>query len=292
MIGLEFWGTDGSYWDLRNGPVQVLQKGLEGLGKAPIEFFQRATAGGDGEELTGWRAKPRPVFLPLLLGVNTNEETWEQLERDWWSANRVGKYARLRATLPSGAWRELSMRYQDDGGQAYEVDPSVDAFSIVGLNYRADKQPWWTSAPVSRSFRSGDVGVNFFGGAGATAGPPFVIARANLAGGVVLNNPGDLDAWPVFRIEGPSSAFDATIDGATVGGNIEVGPGEVLTVNTNPRVQTALLEEGGVVRNVTPQLTQADFRRVPAGDSRNLQFSIYGEGLLTVELQPIYERAW
>lgn len=292
MIAVIYKGTDGSLWNLNSGPVRLTDKGIQGLGNPELLFYKRETAFLDGQVVTGWKAKPRKVFLPLLLGSGTTELEWLALERAWWAANGIGLYGSLLVTAPDGQTRTLDIRFEDDGGGVLDVDPSWEALSVVGNNYTAD-EPWWYGPEFGQAFQVGSTTENFFGGdASPSGGPPFIIGASNTLGAASFTNPGDLDAWPIYVITGPSTGFSSTLAGGTVGGSIVVPAGATLTVDTNPTKMSALLKVGAVITNVTPQLTDVGFRKIPAGGTSAISLIMNGLGMLNVYLSPKYKRAW
>lgn len=291
MIGIVYIGTDGSSWDLYRGPVQLTDKGIEGLGAPPIQFYTQETGELDGQFLTGWRAKARPVFLPLLLGVALSPEEWLEQDRAWSAANAIGEFGVLVVTAPDGAIRRLPIRFVDDGNQVYPVDPSIDALSLMGYRYVAD-EPWWQGENVGQSYGN-TTPVPFFGGIGGGGfGPPFFITSSNATGAATFNNPGEIDAWPVIIVKGPATSFSVTIDGGTVAGAIALLAGDVLTIDTAPTAQSAELVSGGVSSSVMPQLTAVSFRRIPAGGTAPMALALAGSGSIEIRIVPKFKKAW
>lgn len=296
MIEIRYTGTDGSVWDLRRGDVRLTSAGIAGLGNPDVEWFTRESPMLDGQSLSGWKLKPRPVFLPMLLGADTwDEDDWLPLDRAWWAANALGEYGTLRVTAPDGTWRELLLRFADDGGQPFPADPSTEAFYVMGINYLAD-DPWWRGPSLAGSFAPAGTPTNFLGGVpvgSAGLAPPIVLGSAHTVESAVIANPGDVAAWPLYRIRGPVSSFRSTVDGGVVSTLQGVDSGATLTIDTDPRVQTAILRSaGGTLTNVTPGLVDVDFRPIPRGSSVPLDIRIVGSGSVEVVLAPRYRKAW
>ena len=167
MIGISWTGTDGSVWDLVSGPVRASAAGITGMGM-PLPTDQvNESALQDGQTLTGWKLPPRPVWLPLRFKGAAAVDV-EGLQRAFWRSMAIGKVGYLRVTDNAGAVRSLGLRFKDDGGAAYRMDPSVlsDAFGITMI---ADR-PWWEGPAVTRFYAIGSNGAalkTFFGdGAG------------------------------------------------------------------------------------------------------------------------------
>lgn len=290
MIKAAWTGWDGSEWDLRSGQVRLTNGGFEGLSMAPVENFTRETALTDGQRYTGWRAQPRKVLMPVLIGQAQSELAWLQLERAWWKTMRPGKEGTLSITAPDGATRTLGLRFEDDGGLPMGKDPSMDRLTLVPFVMTADN-PWWSGPQVDRELRGGDAPVNWLGGASGKAAP-FVIGRASLLGRVTLDNPGDMPAYPIYRVRGPVDSWKVEIGASAVSSETPLLAGETLVVETSPSRQVAYLYADGVQTNVTRQLVDVNFAAIPAEDSARLDVTLVGNGSMTVEYVPRYFRAW
>lgn len=285
MIGISWLGTDGSVWDLRGGPVRITPGGMAGLAMPVLEDQTKATAMQDGQLLTGWRIKPRPVWLPFKFAGSANIDV-EGVQRAFWRSMAIGETGRLTVTDSLGATRSIGLRFQDDGGLAYRLDPSVltDAF---GISFVAD-QPWWEGVPVVRSYSLGQslTPLGFFGDTGGAT--PFNITRSQGSTTATINNPGDDTAWIKWEIQGPATAVRLGVDGHYVGGPIAVSLGALLSIESDPRRQLAYLD----AVKVTRQLTEIDFAPVPKGASVPLSIDITGTGVVTATIVPRYARAF
>lgn len=283
-VGIEWTGTDGSTWDLLGGPVRTTAAGIKGLSMPEVEEQGKTTALRDGQRLTGWRLKPRSVWLPLRFKGEAATDV-EGIQRNFWRSMAIGETGTLTVTDASGATRSLGLRFQDDGGMAYRTDPYLlsDAF---GLTMIAD-QPWWEGPRVefAYSISGGGALPTFFGnGSGAT---PFYIVPAQGGDTDTITNPGDAPLWVEWELQGPFTYFRLGVGGHYVGGSIEAIAGQTLLVETDPLRQLALLD--GV--KVTRQLTEIDWAPIPRGDPSTLEISVVGAGLVIARVTPRYARA-
>lgn len=282
-IGIEWTGTDGSVWDLRGGPVRATTAGIKGLSFPDIDFQTQETALLHGQRLTGWKLKPREVWLPLRFKDEAARDV-EGVQREFWRSFGIGLTGTLRVTDNLGAVRSLNLRFQDDGGLAYRIDPSIltDAFGITCV---AD-QPWWEGPAQTTFYSLGDTAnQTFFGnGAGAT---PFYILPGQGAASSTISNPGDNAAWVEWGLAGPLTQFRLGVSGRYVGGSVNVGAPNLLTIETDPLRQVAYLD--GI--KVTRQLSEVDFAPVAPGVTVPVDISVTGLGRITATIKPRYARA-
>lgn len=281
-LGINLIGADGSTWDLVSGPVRTTVAGIKGLGMPEVDDQTRQTALQDGQTLTGWRLQPRTVWLPLKFHAEANVDV-EGVQRAFWRAVPIGEIATLIVTDGSGATRSLGIRFQDDGGIAYKVDPYLYS-PTFGVTFIADR-PWWEGPAQTTYYSLGEAGaVDFFGG---TGGPPFFISSSQGSGSSTLSNPGDQPAWIEWTVSGPISDFRAGVSGHYVGGPIAVGAGNLLRIETDPLRQVAYLD----AVKVTRELTEIDWVPVPRGSSVPIDISLVGSGIVTATIRPKYARA-
>lgn len=289
MLGITWTGTDGSTWDLINGPVALTSLGIQGLGM-PIAFeTTRQTALNHGQVLQSWRLDPREVFLPLIFD-GSSERDVEGVQRDFWHSLALGEYGELTVTDGNGAERSLELRFVEDNGLAYAIDPYAKTLKPrpFGLNMIAD-DPFWQGPQQSIEFGLGPGGTATFFGNGSSA-TPFYIVKSTGGTDATLTNDGDMPAWITWSITGPMDSFELEIDGHLVSGAIEVETGDTLTIETSPLNQLAYLSDG---TKVTRYLTNADFYPLPAtGLPIPIGIDVVGTGTITASFRPQYMRAF
>lgn len=291
------WAPDGAtgFW-LAASPdfpvvvsVRMLNDGVEGMGNPPYQAFTRQTALLDGQTNSGWKAEPREVFWPIL--IDGDPDTWDDLQTEFWAGMRPNLYGTWTVYKGTGS-RYLRCRYVTDGGASYSTDPSRTGAEVHGITLIADKDPWWHTEDVSATFQTAEDPVDFFNGGTA---PDFYIMSGNTVASASLENPGDVPAWPTYRIDGPATSFSISTNGSIpdVAGVITVLDGEWLVIDTNPTVQTALLYTTPTnFTDVTNQLSDYTPRQVGVGLSTEFDITLFGEGSLTISLTPSYFRAF
>ena len=289
MLGITWTGTDGSTWDLINGPVALTSLGIQGLGM-PIAFeTTRQTALNHGQVLQSWRLDPREVFLPLIFD-GASERDVEGVQRDFWHSLALGEYGELTVTDGNGAQRSLQLRFVEDNGLSYAIDPYAKTLKPrpFSLSMIADA-PFWQGPTQSIEFGLGPGGTATFFGNGSSA-TPFYIVKSTGGTDATLTNDGDMPAWITWSIAGPMTSFELEIDTHLVSGSIAVTAGDTLTIETSPLNQIAYLEDG---TKVTRYLTNADFYPLPAtGLPIPIGIDVVGTGTITAAFRPQYMRAF
>lgn len=282
---VEWFGTDGSQWDILGGPVRLSMGGASGLSMPEFDFFTQQTPAGDGQRLTGWRMKPRAVFLPFNFKDEANTDV-TGVQREWWASWGAGEYGTLRVTDNLGKVRMLDIRFEDDTTLIYEMSPEVYS-PPFGINAVADAPYWY--GPVSEFHYSvGDEGAETFFGDGAGA-PPFYIMQSQGGASSTITNEGDGAGWIELELQGQFTEFRVGIDGHYFGGQINVGAGDTLMVYTDPLKQYAMLNGTDLV---TRQLTEVNFTPVPKGSTVPIDFQVVGVGRITARLTPRFNRAF
>ena len=283
----EWVGWDGSSWmlsDPKSG-VFLTQEGVEGLAMPPaVDWVSPGSPGLHGQEFTGWVAEARPVFWPIFLFHDSGSKYWQERDTAFWRSLRRGEYGTWRVTTTAGT-RELRCRFSDDGGHTFDRDPHYFGWASYGVSLMAD-DPFWKGPSVRRSWKQGDP-VQFFGGALGKA-PLFHIMSGSQLSTATMTNEGDVDAWPRWTVTGPLSSVSVGVGDAQVSWSGTLLEGQVLTIDSDPRDQTAFID--GV--DVTADLGAYDFAPIPPGEDRSLSLTMSGTGTVTAEITPRYFRAW
>lgn len=284
MLTIVWTGTDGSRWDLLNGPVRLAAAGVQGFGLPELDEQVKQTALMDGQVLQGWKVKPRNVFLPLRFDDVANTDV-EVVQRAFWKSCALGASGTLTVTDASGAVRSIALRVQDDGGLAYSLDPYYRT-DVFGVNFIAD-DPWWYGPTRSTVFSLGTDTQNTFFNNGAGA-PQFYILRSVANSSSTLTNPGEQPAWITWNIAGPMTAFRIGVNSRYISGSFTVASGSTLTIDTNPTRQVAFLNS----TKVTRQLTEVDFAPIAASATAPVDIFVNGTGTVTALFRPKYSRAF
>jgi hypothetical protein len=288
-------GWDGTQWTVsdRSQGVVILA-GVRGLNMPPTRRFLSRSGALHGTRSRGWTTDEREVFWPVKVFHKGGSTAWLQHERAFFNTMHPGKAGTWKVTQSGGgSSRSLDIKFKDDGGKEFETVPAVTGWQYYDL-YLVAEQPFWRGTPVTgiwsvsppKNFQNTDPVDNsrvFWISSGST------LANAN------INNPGDVQAWPVYTVVGPSTS--ATVGGVTV--PFEVPAGKALRIDTapGPLSQTALFGDwvDGAVINTTDrtrELGTIDFAPIQPGTGKALTLSMVGSGEIRAELTPLYFRAW
>ena len=222
-------------------------------------------------------------MLPLWV-FGAAGQGWIDLDRSFVATMRPDLPGMLTVVHPSGESRSLTCRFSAGGDEPLDLDPAQVGWALHEVHLAAN-DPYWSGAPVSRSWSS-SVAVDFIGVGGA---PPFHISPSNTLASASVSNPGDVDAWPVWTVTGPVTSVDLGVGTRLVEVPSGVADGDVLTIDTRPTAQTATLQDG---TNAVPDLGAWDPAPIGPGESVSLSIAMVGAGSVAVSFTPKFYRAW
>lgn len=285
-IRSQWIGFDGTVWDLHSGAqgVALLNEGLVGLHMPRFDRYTSTSRVVPGHRLRGTHAKPRDVVWPLFIHSDV-QSLWLSVEQGFWHTIHPEIPGTWRVGVGTQKVRELKLTGKFDDDHAYPMDPYKNGWAKYVLELEA-AQPFWEGEVISRTFHVGDGGVDFFDAGGS---PPFHITRGQTFESAVISNPGDVEAYPTWTLEGPLDTIEVGVGSATVTVPValEPGAGDVLVIDTDPRNQSATLN--GV--DVSTTLGFQNFAPIGAGEDRPLTVVASDTGEITCELVPLYFRA-
>ncbi|KAH1283708.1 hypothetical protein KXX11_003298, partial [Aspergillus fumigatus] len=119
---------------------------------------------------------------------------------------------------------------------------------------------------------------------------PVVLTPGVGSGWDNLSNKGDVPAWPVIRVEGPLESWSVQIDGLRVSSDYPVEEFDWITIDTDPRKQSALLNG---FEDVMDRLKEWEFAPIPPGGSKSVNIEMVGLGAIVVSITlftPDYRR--
>ena len=289
MIGHE-WAARGQIWDIGTpgvGGVSLYRAAVRGLGMPDSDDWVTAAPMLHGQRFRGFRIKPREIFWPILV-YGARDQEWIDRDGAFWQTMRPDVTGVWTVTAPDASRRSITCRFSGvtDG---YDRDPSAAGVVAYGVTLVAD-DPFWRGPTVSAGPWSAPNAQPFFGGAVGGSGPLLYVSARSGSGGATVNNPGDVEAWPVWTITGPATSATVAVGGAPVGMPFALAAGEVLTIDTDPTVLAATSSLSG---DKTRALSAATvFAPIPAGANRGLSAAISGTGSVRVSFTPRYYRAW
>lgn len=176
-------------------------QGPGGWGAAPIELVTDPLARG-GEQVRYIRVNPRQITWPLHIWGETHQEfvsRYRRLLRAFTSTTHTREPGILTVYRPNGRARQIYAYYKDgfageSGENWLSANPVLTLFCPEGY--------WSDTVDTVVSRVQG-------GGSGSFYAPYFSIGSSQTLGDTVINNPGEIEAWPRWTITGPMAKITA-----------------------------------------------------------------------------------
>lgn len=237
-------GVDGSTWALGDGsdgsPI-ILMPGMTGLDMPPVSSFLDATPQLAGARYGGSHADPRPVFLPLYVEGGSRAAAVD-VRRAFLNslAPFSGQAGTLTVAEPDGTRRHLDCRYVGGAEGSEGTDESGLHWITYGINLIADDQPFWYGDPITPPSWSASTPPAFF----PLRAFPFVVGSSQVLGATSVFNAGDVDAYPVWTLNGPATGLTLTLGARTLALTHTITAGQQIIVDTHPRAETIVDQTG------------------------------------------------
>lgn len=286
----ETWtGWDGSVWDLTTGQQGVtMLKGARGYKRADVRRYSSELSQAAGSRHRGHRVLDGAAFWPVRVASRAGSQAWVDLDAAWWRTMRPDQPGMWTVTGPTGLSRSLMLRYAGREDEQFHTHPAKIGRAVYGIHLLAD-DPYWTGAPVLSPLWRVPGGTSFIPTAAEGGALPFRISPAQTAASATLTNPGDVDAYPVWTITGPTTGVtEITVAGRTIG-YPALADGQWVRIDTDPRRQTARRDNGS---NVVNLLTAHDFAPIPPGVGVQVEIELAGAGSVQGSFTPRYLEAW
>jgi hypothetical protein len=276
-------GWDGSVWNLSDpaSPIRLMA-GVRGLSMPPVRRYTADSPAVPGSRFRGAVPQEREVFWPLKVFTGTGQQ-WHDQDRAFFKTmdpERPGVWAH---TTPDGQTRRLTCRFVDDDEHTYGIAPAGIGWAAYGITLVAE-QPYWEGTQQIRYFGA-DPAVLFF----TADASVFALDPEQTVATATMDNPGDVDAYPVWTISGPSDRAVLGVGGRLIEVPFPVPAGKEVTVDPRPTAQTAIDSDGN---DRTGELGAVDFAPVPPGESVTLSLELVGDGFISAALTPLHYRAW
>jgi len=298
--GMVWVGADGSRWDLLDPATGVVLRGQGGGLEKPRHDRWTSTAPGlHGSQHRGSRVRERDDVTWQVHVVNRGgAAAFDGTQRAWLRSMHRDVEGVWEVTV-LGRKRRLRLRHAED-----EPDFARDPLSRAGAGYVpylhrfTASQPFWEGDVVSRVFKAADPHEFFMldeqTDDGVFTGGLFWIGESATVDTASLTNPGEEEAWPVWRINGPCLTAEVGVDGRVVEVPFELEDGEWLEIDTRKDRQT-VLDQDGVDR--IADLGEVNFTPIPAGGRVTLDVSVSGtepgtDFYVSCSITPLYGSAW
>lgn len=278
---------DGSLWrltDPRSG-IFIMRGGVRGLGTPKGVHYRDQSPAVHGATWRGLTYDPREVFWPIYLYSDASTAEYIKLDRAFWDSLHPEYEGTMTVRVPGFTARKIRLRYIDDGNWTPERDPAFVGWTTYGITLQAD-QPLWEGETVVGGPWQASTPVPFHGG--TDPGDPIInISKGRTLATATIHNPGQIEAWGKWKIDGPCTSATIDIDGHVTEVPIELEVNQSVTIDMRPTEQTALRENG---TDVFELLGETDFAPIPAGGNATLTLDVDETGAISVELVPLYFR--
>lgn len=229
---------DGTVTVLSDAATTRVSYEFSGRFMPPVAFIEDDVPQMDGGRLRDVRVRPRDVTVPVaVVGADQTEvrTTLRSILRKFNPKRGDGK---LRVTGPDGTVRDLTCRYS----QGLEIEERFEKFvgwqrAVVVL--RAFDPYWYDTSATSATYTLG-TSTAFF--------PffPLVLNSDTVFGTQVVDNTGDVEAFPVWTVHGPCSSI--TLTNTTTGEVIDLPVvltnAQTVTIDTRPFRKTVTRDDG------------------------------------------------
>lgn len=300
------WETATVTWTAPSGQVTILSdwrqgyvltSGAKGLGMPQYQLYLRESGGIDGDVVTGVRARPREIFLPLLVYGRDRADALRKraLLADAFDPLNVNGGGEGLLTVAETGLEARSIRaYYTEGMEGGEGrDEAGLNWARFGISLHA-AEPYWHGEEARRTWSVGSGTETFL-----PVGPPnYLKVRSAqiIEPGVAIDCPGDARSYPRWTIRGPlnSGAVFRNRTGRTVSWQLNraLQADDTVVVDCHPRRRSITLNG---TENLWPSLS-AGSQLWPLAPGRNtVDMVVTGAGDGTsVELTfvPLYKTAY
>ncbi|GAB2698332.1 hypothetical protein [Thalassiella azotivora] len=313
--GMRWDAWDGTSWDLLRGAGLFLSPGVGGLGMPRWDPFRSSSPAVAGARYRGGRALERDEILwPIFLYSDASSQEWVEWDRKFWRTMHPEHTGTWTVIHPDGQERSLELRFGDDGDHVFFTDPTRRGWELYAIRMVAER-PLWRGRRIVRSWKQMQPVPVIGGGPGHTTGGLYISPGSTL-GAATMDNPGDVDGYPVWYLTGAQSA-ELGVGDQVIKVPFEVPEHKVLVLDADP-TELAAREVDAPVDPATAQplragseewlaaidaalptatyrtrdLLDSDFAAIPPGRSVDLSLSAVGGATVVATLTPLYFRAW
>lgn len=284
-------GVDQSGWDLTTGAQGVkLLGGIRGFDDPDFVAFWTERIG-DGDRWRGSRLTRREVTLRIMVGTGETGMDWRELDRAWWKSVSRDNVGLLDVVLEDTTHRYIPLRLAKATQSEIDFDPALTGYRLYLVTLVAD-DPYFRGDDITETWMFTTAGEDFYGGSGGGGlGPPYYISPSGDFGEAMVTNPGDVPAWPRWRVTGPNSGAMLTVDGHSIAVPVALPALGSIYVHTEPPDVF-----GDFLESRWDAMTGVfDPVGVPVGATVPVTAQVTGPGSgaqVTMTITPRYERAW
>lgn len=302
------WTAKGVTWPLTDrGTGVFLRPGVRGLGTISTERHASTSPAVAGSRHEGVSVADREVFWPIKIYSPDGSTAWMLRDRAFWAGMDPDDTGVWEITHPDGAKRSLRLRFLNDGDHVRAKNPLRNGWDSYNITLLAE-QPYWVGAPAVKSFKPPEPPLPFFD----PTGPQIVnIASGYSVENATIDNPGDVESFARWFIDGNVTSASVGVGGVVVGVPFTVPFGQCLVIESDPAltlgatlydITVAGMDLKPSAREIgvhlinpvdkTRDLGENDFAPIPAGKQVPLSLTLTGSGVVECLLPSLYRRPW
>jgi hypothetical protein len=273
---LKYVNAAGTELVLSSGPIAWMY-GIDGRGLPPVSFEETPNRIGSGSVLTLLRSDARTLMVPVIVTGDIRTVLRDASK----VLNPELGDGRLVAQVDAEDERELVCRYV---GGLHWVEAQPNGMKQVA-SFRAFDPFWQDTEDATYAWAKGnsDPWLPF---------PPVQAVADDFFAEDDIDNTGDVEAWPVWTITGPTT--EVILTNLTTGRALKVVVAltevETLVVDTRPSSKT-VVDQSGANRFATLDFTVDDlFPFAPGTNALNI--AVTGANDATTNVALAWRRRW
>jgi hypothetical protein len=286
-LSLKWIDPDGTVWPWSDRSSGWVVTGITGLGSPPASAVSAALPGG-GLLPQSYGAAPRSIVVGLVAFDDSGHDAFlDLLDRVatalWCERNGQPTPGTLVVARPGGSARQIDLMCTSGPEQA-EENATVDGYrwtTPYALSFSSALDPLFSDATDTTAvFKAAPVS------GGVPPMPPVVLSPSTVLGTTRITNQGRGDAYPIWEITGPGTPTLTNLTtGRSFGLDVDLGEGEVITVDTRPARQSAVDQDdedrwGDLVKSsprdlwvLPPGISDLDMQMIGAGETSQIRLS-------------------
>lgn len=282
-------GSDGSVWDLTNGPVRLIPPVIGFLPQNVGHRWKRSPLL-PGATRSDYSLDTQTLTLPVFIAADASLD-WLDLDDAFWDALSPDRECRVTVVSPNSETRVMPAWFTGPGDNAeLAMDPVAAAWATYRLEFEAE-DPFWQGTVSTQTFRPTTPAPYY-----APAGSAYVktLMPSDSTANSTLRNTGEQPAWVTLTASGSMSSLSVTIDGHTVSYGA-IADGQKLWIDYFPARQTVGYSRGDNNETAWLGVTARDFAPVPPGAEVPIGLALTSPGVnasVSVELTPRYRRPY
>lgn len=293
MQGAIWHGPDDTLdWDLHRlvpnttGGGALLMPSVQGLIRRKPDRYVSAQPR-HGQRFRGFRAPAREVFLPVLLWAAKGKNWQDVADAFLATLNPDPAFpGMLEWVDTAGRRRFLTMQWSDTSGEP-DSDPTRKGVGRFGFVFVAD-QPFWEGPPISESFSNAPAQDWL----PQPNRPDIFISSSTDMTTATATNPGDVDAYPIYRADGPLGDVRVGLNGRLIHLPWVLNEGQYVIFDTRIDSPTGFGVWDNTGANRTNGLPAYTPEAIPAGKTVPVSLEASGTGKITVTVVPRYWDAY